>query len=132
MDSVTADGQRLDHWLWSTRFFKTRGLASDAIKNGRVEVNGVRAKPAKIVKVGDLLYLRRPPFKHEIEVRGVTRNRVSARLAQDLYQETPASLAAAEALRRTLELDRVVEERRWGKLSKRERREREHFKRAFE
>ena len=130
MDSVTAEGQRLDRWLWSARFYKTRGFAVDAIKNGRVEVNGHRAKPAKVVKVGDLIHLLLPPYKHEIEVRGLTSHRVSARLAQDLYLETATSAAAREALTRMLELNRVVEDRRWGKLTKKERRQRERLKRA--
>ena len=130
MDSVTAEGQRLDRWLMRARFYKTRGLAVDAIKIGRVEVNGVRAKPAKVVKVGDLIHLLRPPYKHEIEVRALTSHRVSARLAPDLYQETSASVAARESLTRMLDLNRVVEDRRWGKLSKKERRQRERLKRA--
>ncbi len=129
---MTAQGQRLDRWLWSARFFKTRGLAVEAIKNGRVEVNGARAKPAKVVKVGDLIHLRRPPYQHEIEVRGLTAQRVSARLAPELFRETPASTAARESLSRMLDLGRVVDERRWGKLTKKERRQREHLKRAFD
>lgn len=130
MDAMTAEGQRLDRWLWSARFYKTRSLAVGAIKNGRVEVNGTRAKPAKAVKVGDLIHLLRPPYKYEIEVRSLTAQRVSARLAQDLYEETPASTAARETLSRALALNRVVEDRRWGKLNKKERRQRERMKRA--
>lgn len=132
MNGAATDTQRLDRWLWSARLFKTRALAVEAIKNGRVEVNGERAKPAKSVRVGDAVRLRRPPYVHDLEVRGLTQRRVSATLARELYVETPDSVAAREALAERLALDKVVEARRWGKLDKRERRERERLKRSTE
>jgi ribosome-associated heat shock protein Hsp15 len=132
MEAMSDENQRLDRWLWSVRFFKTRGLAVDAIKNGRVNVNGARAKPAKMVKTGDLIHIQRPPYVHKVEVLGLTARRVSANRARELYVETEDSIAAREALRKTLDLDRVVEQRRWGQLNKKERRERERFKRNLD
>lgn len=131
MESVSTNGQRLDRWLWSARFFKTRGLAADAAKSGRVKVNEVRTKPSYTVKIGDLIHIRRPPTVHIVEVRGLTSRRVSANLAQELYAETAHSIAVREVLRRNLALDAVVVEHRRGRLNKKERRERENLKRSL-
>ena len=129
MESVSTSDQRLDHWLWSARFFKTRGLAADAVKSGKV--NEVRTKPSYTVKIGDLIHIRRPPTVHIVEVRGLTSRRVSANLAQGLYVETTHSIAVREVLRRNLALDAVVVEHRRGRPNKKERRERENLKRSL-
>ena len=80
---------RIDKWLWVARFFKTRGLAAEAIDAGRVSVNGERAKPAKVVKPGDMLAIRRPPYEHAVKVTGRLRPAGPASEAQKLYEETP-------------------------------------------
>ena len=85
---------RLDKWLWAARFFKTRRLAVEAIEGGRVSVNGERAKPAKEVKLGDELSIRRPPFEHRIVVRGLALQRGSAPHAARLYGK-PRKVARA-------------------------------------
>ncbi len=87
---------RVDKWLWAARFFKTRGLAAEAIDAGRVSVNGERAKPSKAVKAGDLLVIRRPPYEHAVKVLGVSDRRGPAPQAQALYEETPESRARRE------------------------------------
>jgi ribosome-associated heat shock protein Hsp15 len=84
---------RIDKWLWAARFFKTRSLAVEAIVAGHVSVNGERAKPAKAVKAGDAIEIRRPPFTHSIVVKALSERRGPAAEAQLLYEETPASLA---------------------------------------
>ena len=89
---------RVDKWLWCARFFKTRALAVEAIETGRVHVNGERAKPAKDVKPGDEVSIRRPPYEHVIVVRGVSERRGPAPEAQQLYEEKPESRAKREAL----------------------------------
>ena len=93
---------RLDKFLWAARFFRTRALAVEAIAAGRVSVNGERAKPAKAVRVGDRLEIRRPPFEHAIRVRALAERRGPAPEARALYEETPESLAKREALAREL------------------------------
>ncbi|MGE0485856.1 MAG: RNA-binding S4 domain-containing protein [Gammaproteobacteria bacterium] len=123
-------GVRLDRWLHATRWFKTRGVAVDAINNGRIEINGERAKPAKLVRAGDVLSIRRPPLVHEVVVTGLLERRVAAPLAQAQYSETPASIAARERLQAQLALDRVIEDRRPGKLDRKDRRARERLKRG--
>jgi ribosome-associated heat shock protein Hsp15 len=126
------DDQRLDKWLWCARFFKTRSVAQDAINAGRVTVNGLRAKPAKTLGVGDEITIKIPPFEYIVHVAGLASQRVSAPLARALYAETPASLLSRETLRETLRLGAVIEDRGSGKLSKRDRRARETLKRGWE
>ena len=63
MNELDKQSIRLDKWLWAARFFKTRQIAIDAINAGRVEVNGERVKPAKAVKPGDTVFLRKPPLE---------------------------------------------------------------------
>ena len=89
---------RLDKWLWAARFYKTRALAAEAIDMGRVTVNDERAKRARLVRVGDTVTVRRPPFAQHVTVRGVHDQRGPASVAQTLYEESAASLAARERL----------------------------------
>ena len=88
---------RVDVWLVAARFFKTRGLAVEAIDAGRVSVNGDRAKPSRVVRPGDTLAVRRPPYEHVVKVLGVADRRGPAAEAQKLYEETPESRAKREA-----------------------------------
>ena len=89
---------RVDKWLWCARFYKTRSLAVEAIESGRVQVNGERAKPAKDLKPGDELTVRRPPFEQVITVRELSERRGPASEAQKLYEEKPESRAKREAI----------------------------------
>jgi len=89
---------RIDVWLVAARFFKTRGLATEAIEAGRVSVNHERAKASKLVKPGDALEIRRPPFEHVVKVLGVATRRGPAAEAQKLYEETAESRARRDAL----------------------------------
>jgi ribosome-associated heat shock protein Hsp15 len=66
---------RLDKWLWAARFFKTRTLAVEAVTGGRVSINHEHAKPAKEVKAGDLVAIRRPPFEHVVVVKALSDKR---------------------------------------------------------
>jgi ribosome-associated heat shock protein Hsp15 len=87
-------GTRIDKWLWAARFFRTRELASKACELGRVSSNGVRAKPAREVKVGDKIQLENETGRFEVEVLGLSQQRGPAAVAQALYQESPESLQA--------------------------------------
>jgi ribosome-associated heat shock protein Hsp15 len=89
---------RLDKFLWAARFFKTRTLSVEAITGGRVSLNGERAKPSKVVKVGDTLAIRRPPFETVVVVRALSEKRGGAPEAQALYEETAASREKRQAL----------------------------------
>jgi len=124
------DDQRLDKWLWCARFYKTRALAVDAIKAGRVAVNGQVAKPAKTVNPGDTLVIRQPPYEIALAIHGIAKQRVGAPQARTLYEESPESIATRERLREQLRLSAVIEDPRSGKLNKKDRREREALKRG--
>lgn len=82
---------RLDKWLWAARFYKTRALAVDEINKGRVLVNGQAAKPAREVKAGDRVIVRKSDPPIEVEVLGISRVRGPAPVAATLYQETEES-----------------------------------------
>ena len=99
MDEPEDDARvRLDKWLWAARFYKTRGLASDAIAGGKVQVNGDRAKRARPVQPGDEIRIRQGPYEHHVVVRALSARRGPASAAAELYEETPASRAAREAM----------------------------------
>ena len=120
---------RIDKWLWAARFFKTRSLAADAIGGGKVELNGDRVKPAKLLGVGDEVRVRQGPYEHIVMVRALSERRGPATVAATLYDETAASIAArvkhAEQLRMAPAAF-VYEEK--GRPTKRDRREIERFR----
>src|SRR3954470_18312972 len=124
---MQAERIRVDKWLWAARLVKTRALAADAVKSGRVKVNGAAAKPSKEVGGGDRLELRTGPVRMDVLVRGVAPRRGPASEAVKLYEETEESRAARE---------RHAEERRLarqdggegGRPTKRERRRIEKLK----
>ncbi|TFZ00408.1 RNA-binding S4 domain-containing protein [Ramlibacter henchirensis] len=87
---------RIDKWLWSARFYKTRTLAAEEIGKGRVEINGQEAKAAREVKVGDTVSVRRESVTRTVVVKGLSNLRGPAPVAQQLYEETPESLKARE------------------------------------
>jgi ribosome-associated heat shock protein Hsp15 len=87
---------RLDKWLWAARFYKTRSLATDEIGKGRVSVNTQSAKPSREVRIGDHIELRQGPLVRCVVVAGLSEARGPAPVAQALYAETQASIAARE------------------------------------
>src|ERR1039457_7142508 len=89
---VSMDGVRIDKWLWAARFFKTREQASKVCELGRVTSNAVRAKPAREVRVGDMLRIQKEDGEREVEVLALSQQRGPAAVAQELYRETEASI----------------------------------------
>ena len=85
---------RADIWLWAARFFKTRALAQKACDLGRIQSNGVQAKPAREVRVGDMLLIKNEGGEFAVEVLRLSEMRGPAAAAQTLYRETEASVAA--------------------------------------
>ncbi|HET9100081.1 MAG TPA: RNA-binding S4 domain-containing protein [Acidobacteriaceae bacterium] len=88
------DTVRIDKWLWAARFFKTRALAADSCDMGRVTSNDHVAKPAREVRVGDLLRVKNESGEFVVEVLGLSSVRGPAAAAQQLYRETETSKAA--------------------------------------
>jgi ribosome-associated heat shock protein Hsp15 len=90
---------RVDKWLWAARFFKTRGLAQDAVEHGRVLVDDERVKVARMLRIGESLTVRVADIERVVVVRELSGERGPAPIAQRLYEETAASVAAREAAR---------------------------------
>ena len=114
---------RIDKWLWAARFFKTRSLAERACELGRIESNEVRAKPAREIRIGDMLRVKNDSGEFHVEVLALSEMRGPAAVAQKLYQETDAS---REMRMKVAEERRAMphfEAAREGKPSKRDRRE---------
>jgi ribosome-associated heat shock protein Hsp15 len=119
---------RLDKWLWSARFFKTRTLAVEAIAGGRVSVNAERAKPAKELKLGDTLSIRRPPFEHVVVVKAFSDKRGPAAEAAALFEETVESRARRTVL--AAEMKSLPQPRFKGRPTKKTRRDYEKWLRS--
>lgn len=113
---------RLDKWLWCARFYKTRSLATAAVKAGKVLCNDARAKPARTVAPGDRLSLRRGPFRYSITVQAIPRARLSAAEAAGLYTEDEAGRAERELLAAQIRAQEAMYPRSRGRPTKRERR----------
>ena len=120
---------RMDKWLWAARFFKTRALAQKSCEMGRVESNGHLAKPARDVRIGDMLKIKNSGGEFEVEVLALSEMRGPAAVAQTLYRETEASreqrlkLAAEQKALQQLEGFLPA-----GKPSKRDRRQINRFR----
>jgi len=113
---------RLDKWLWAARFFKPRALAAEAAGGGKVEINGERAKPSRIVRLGDRLCVRRGAFEWTVIVKDTARLRGPAPQAQQLYEETEESARQRASAAAQFKLERPPPEFASGRPSKKDRR----------
>ena len=118
------DKTRIDKWLWAARFFKTRSLATEAVNRGHVQINKQDIKPARDVRLGDVLTILQAKLPREVVVVGISEQRGSAPMAQTLYTETPESVdqraKAAEQRRLSPEPALALEH---GRPTKRDRRD---------
>jgi ribosome-associated heat shock protein Hsp15 len=98
------NGVRIDKWLWAARFYKTRSLATEEVHKGHVQVNGADVKASREIRVGDNIVLLQARLPRTVIVKGLSEQRGSATIAQQLYEETADSkkLREAEAERRRL------------------------------
>lgn len=121
------DGVRIDKWLWAARFYKTRSLACDEVTKHRVQINGQDVKPSREVRVGDTLTVRQGPVTKTVVVQSLSQVRGPAPVAQQLYEETPESMALraklAEQNRLAFEPAHSIEH---GRPTKRDRRQMDH------
>ena len=117
---------RLDKWLWAARIFKTRSVAADACKNGRITIGGVKQKASKMVKEGDVVEVRKPPITYSFKVLKAIQNRVGAKLVPEVLE----NVTAKEQLE-LLEMNRISgfvdRARGTGRPTKKERRELDDF-----
>ena len=114
---------RIDKWLWAARFYRTRGLAREAIKGGKVQIDGSRVKPGKTLAVGDRLTIRRGDEEYRITVDDLGDRRLSAALAQQKYTEDPTARATREAAAERRRLEREQRASQPRRPDKRQRRQ---------
>ena len=81
-----ADIARIDKWLWAARIFKTRSIAADACKNGRVTIKGINVKPSHTIKAGEVVSVKKPPITYSFEVLQTIEKRVGAKLVPEAYK----------------------------------------------
>ena len=117
-----SDSIRIDKWLWAARFFKTRTLAGNAVEGGKVRANGERVKPARSVKIGDLLDIDNGATAWQIHVLSLSEVRGSATAAQALYAETESSMARRQLVAEQNRLFREPGAALKGRPTKRDRR----------
>jgi ribosome-associated heat shock protein Hsp15 len=121
-DTPRLEKVRLDRWLWAARFYKTRSVAAAAIDGGKVQLNGSRVKRSQLVRHGDRLRVRKPPFEFTIEICALSEHRGSAAAAQALYEETADSVARRNTLRDQLRVQHLVTYEGKGRPTKKDRR----------
>lgn len=117
---------RIDKWLWAARIFKTRSIAVDAIKNGRVTIQGVNVKPSRMVKEGEVVSVRKPPVTYSFKILKTIEQRVGAKLLPEIYENvTPPD--QYELLEMNLISGFVDRQRGTGRPTKKERRALDEF-----
>ena len=118
---------RIDKWLWAARFFKTRSLAAEAVSGGKVDINGERPKPSRVVRLGDRLNIRRGLYEWTIIVKDVSRLRGPAPQAQLLYEETQESVSKRAAVAAQMKFEGPPDFDSPGRPSKKDRRAIDRF-----
>ena len=116
-----AEQARIDKWLWAARIFKTRSLAAEACKNGRVTIGNVNVKPSHMVKVGETVSVRKPPITYSFKILQTIEQRVGAKLIPEIYENvtTPDQYELLEMNRISGFVDRA---RGTGRPTKKDRR----------
>jgi ribosome-associated heat shock protein Hsp15 len=120
------DVARIDKWLWAARIFKTRSIAADACKNGRVTINGVNVKPSHMVKAGETVAVRKPPVTYSFRILKTIEQRVGAKLLPEIYENvtTPDQYELLEMNRISGFVNRA---RGTGRPTKKDRRQMDAF-----
>lgn len=117
---------RIDKWLWAVRLFKTRSIAIDACKKGRISIKGMSIKPSRMIKVGDVIDVKRPPITYSFEVLNLTENRMGAKLVPEFMKDvtSPSQLEILELSKVSGFVDRA---RGTGRPTKKDRRDLQQF-----
>ena len=113
---------RLDKWLWAARFYKTRSLARSMIEGGKVDYNGAKAKPSRIVEIGAMVKLLQGNLRKEVEIIQISDIRGPASIAQTLYRETDESIKQREKLLEQIKINALLAPHPDEKPNKKERR----------
>ena len=117
---------RIDKWMWAARIFKTRTIAAEACKKGRISINGSQVKPARMVKPGDVVQVRKPPVTYSFKVLQAIEKRVGAKLVPEIMENvtTPDQYELLEMSKISGFVDRA---RGTGRPTKKERRDLDEF-----
>lgn len=119
--------ERIDKWLWAVRIFKTRTIATEACKKGRVMVGDTVVKPSRVIKVDDVIKVRKPPVTYSFRVKALTENRLGAKLVPD-YMENITPKSEFDLLE-IVKISGFVDRRKgMGRPTKRDSRELNRFK----
>ncbi len=123
---MASETARIDKWLWASRIFKTRSIAADACKNGRVTKGGINVKPSHVIKIGDVISVKKPPITYSFKVLQCIENRVGAKLVPQIYENVtdPKQYELLEMSRISGFVDRA---RGTGRPTKKERRSLDAF-----
>ncbi len=120
------DEVRIDKWLWAVRIFKTRSLAAEACKKGKVMINGTAIKPSRNIKKNEVIQIKRPPIIYSFKVIALTENRMGAKLVPEFLE----NVTTADQLH-LLELDKISgigrRQRGTGRPTKKDRRDLDEF-----
>lgn len=117
---------RIDKWLWAVRLFKTRSIAIEACKKGRITIKGITIKPSRMIKVGDIIEVRRAPITYSFEVLNLTENRMGAKLVPDFMKDVTL-VSQLEILEMSKVSGFVDRARGTGRPTKKDRRDLEQF-----
>ena len=117
---------RIDKWLWAARIFKTRTIAAEACKKGRISINGAQVKPSRMVKAGEIIQVRKPPVTYSFKVLQTIEKRVGAKLLPEIMENvtTPDQYELLEMNRISGFVDRA---RGTGRPTKKDRKKKEKF-----
>ena len=117
---------RIDKWLWATRIFKTRTIAADACKKGRISINGAQVKPSRMIKPGDIINVKKSPITYSFKVLQAIEKRVGAKLVPEIMENvtTPEQYELLEMSKISGFIDRA---RGTGRPTKKDRRSLDEF-----
>ncbi|VEB95075.1 Heat shock protein 15 [Cedecea lapagei] len=132
MKEKTAEGVRLDKWLWAARFYKTRAVAREMIEGGKVHYNGQRGKPSKLVELNAVLTLRQGNDERTVTILAITDQRRPAAEATQLYEETAESIAKREKMALARKMNALTMPHPDRRPDKKERRDLMKFKHGGE
>lgn len=121
---------RIDKWLWAVRLYKTRSLATEACKKGRVQIQGTAVKPSRVVKSGDIIQIKHPPVVYSFKVLAPAQNRMNARLVPE-FMENVTTADQLELIELGKLAAKTARERGTGRPTKKERRDMDDFFEPF-
>ena len=117
---------RIDKWLWAVRIFKTRSIAAEACKKGKVSLNGNKLKPSRTIKLGDIIEVRKNPVSYSFKVLGLSENRMGAKLVPD-FMENVTTVEQLQILEMHQLSESLNRNKGLGRPTKKDRREIESF-----